>query len=132
MSIDFLTVDDVLLLHEDQIIRYGGNPGVRDLGLLQSAVTQPAAAFGGSLLHEDRFEMAAAYLYHIVQNHPFIDGNKRAGAVAALLFLQINGTPIEAAPGELYAVTISVAKGETAKAEVAEFFRIRADRDKSV
>ncbi len=126
MSIDFLSVDDVLLLHADQILRYGGNPGVRDFGLLQSAVAQPSAAFGGSLFHQDRFEMTAAFLYHIVQNHPFIDGNKRAGAVAALLFLQINDTVIDAEQGELYEIAIGVAKGETTKAEVAEFFRERA------
>jgi death-on-curing protein len=71
----FLSLGDVIEIHRDQIARYGGDPGIRDLGLLQSAVAIPAAGFGGRFLHTDLFEMAAAYLFHISQNHPFIDGN---------------------------------------------------------
>ena len=67
--------------------RYGGLPGLRDEGLLESAVAQAVATFGGEYLHNDIFQMAAAYLFHIVQNHPFVDGNKRAGAAAAVVFL---------------------------------------------
>jgi hypothetical protein len=77
MEIEFLRVDDVLGMHEDQIERYGGSPELRDPGLLSSAVETPRATFGGRLLHETLFDMAAAYLFHIVQNHPFVDGNKR-------------------------------------------------------
>lgn len=73
----FLGLDEVLELHEDQLRHHGGTPGVRDLGLLESALAVPAATFDGRLLHESVFEMAAAYLVHIAQNHPFIDGNKR-------------------------------------------------------
>ena len=76
MSPDFLTLDEVLEIHRDQIERYGGAAGIRDLGLLQSALAQPSATFGGQYLHADLHEMAAAYLYHLVQNHPFLDGNK--------------------------------------------------------
>lgn len=67
--------------------------------------------------------MAAAYLFHIVQNHPFIDGNKRSGAVAALLFRELNGFEVEAASGALYDLTIAVATGQIGKSEIAEFFR---------
>ncbi len=74
MQPDFLRIEDVLRIHEDQIERYGGSPGLRDSGLLTSAVETPRAAFGGQVLHGDLFEMAAAYLFHIVQNHPFVDG----------------------------------------------------------
>jgi len=70
--------------------RYGGDPGVRDVGLLESALAQPRVAFGGKTPHAFPFEMAAAYLFHIVQNHPFVDGNIRTGAVAALLFLDLS------------------------------------------
>ena len=73
---DFLQTSDLLRLHTDQITRYGGDPGIRDLGLLGSAIAQPQAGFGGQFLHADIFEMAAAYLFHIVQNHPCLDGNK--------------------------------------------------------
>jgi death-on-curing protein len=123
---DFLTLQDILFLHSDQIDRYGGEHGVRDLGLLESARAQPQATFGGELLHKDLFEMAAAYLYHIVQNHPFVDGNKRTGAVAALVFLDLNGIAIDAPRGTIYELTMSVAKGHAGKREVAEFLRQRA------
>ena len=99
---------------------------MRDLGLLESAVAQPQASFGGQMLHEFPFEMAAAYLFHIVQNHPFLDGNKRAGAVAALAFLDLNGIEIDAPKGSLYELTLSVATSQAGKAEIAEFFRSHA------
>lgn len=82
----FLTLDEVLGLHDDQIRLFGGSGGIRDLGLLQSAIGNVAATFGGRFLHETLFEMAAAYLYGICRNHPFIDGNKRTAADAALTF----------------------------------------------
>ncbi len=124
--IDFLSVEDVLSLHANQVELYGGDNGVRDQGLLESAVAQPQASFGGQVLHEFPFEMAAAYLYHIVQNHPFIDGNKRAGTVAALVFLDLNGIEIDAPRGSLYDLTISVATGNAGKEKIAEFFRTHA------
>ena len=120
---DFLSVDDVLTLHTDQVALYGGDPGVRDLGLLESAVAQPRATFGGEFLHKNLFEMAAAYLFHIVKNHPFLDGNKRTGAVAALVFLDFNGIRIDAPKGSVYDLTMSVATGEAGKGQIAEFFR---------
>ncbi len=120
---DFLSVEDVLILHADQVDLYGGDHGVRDLGLLESAVAQPQAAFGGQVLHEFPFEMAAAYLFHIVQNHPFLDGNKRTGAVAALVFLDLNGIEIDAPKGAVYDLTISVATGRAGKVEIGGFFR---------
>lgn len=126
MDIRFLTLEDALLLHADQIALYGGDPGVRDLGLLESALAQPQATFDGQPLHTDFFMMAAVYLFHIVQNHPFVDGNKGAGIVAALVFLIDNGVEIEAAPGELYDLTIGVASGNIRKLDVAEFFRSHA------
>jgi death-on-curing protein len=103
---DFLSLEDVLTLHADQVALYGGDHGVRDLGLLESAIAQPQATFGGEFLHKDLFEMAAAYLFHIVQNHPFLDGNKRTGAVAAMVFLDLNGVEITAPKGSVYEVTM--------------------------
>jgi len=123
---DFLSVEDMHTLHADQVDLYGGEHGMRDQGLLESAVAQPQASFGGTLLHEFPFEMAAAYLYHIVQDHPFLDGNKRTGAVAALVFLDINGVEIDAPKGSLYDLTMAVATGEAGKAEIAQFFRSHA------
>lgn len=119
----FLDLDRVLRTHVSLIERYGGEEGVRDVGLLHSAIAVPQASFGGELLHQDLFEMAAAYLYHIVQNHPFVDGNKRTGAAAAIIFLAMNGVDLEADEPGLVDLTVAVARGEVGKSEIAEFFR---------
>jgi len=119
----FLSVEDVLELHEDQIARYGGSQGVRDLGLLLSAIEMPKATFGGAFLHEDLHAMAAAYLFHIVQNHPFVDGNKRAGLAAAIAFLGLNGMRLVADEDALTDMVLSVAQGKTDKATITEFLR---------
>ncbi|MBN1556100.1 MAG: type II toxin-antitoxin system death-on-curing family toxin [Phycisphaerae bacterium] len=120
---NFLILEDILAIHADQIALYGGEDGVRDIGLLDSALAQPRATFDGEFLHGDVFEMAAAYVFHIVQNHPFVDGNKRAGIVAAVVFLDFNGIHIDAPKGSLYNLTLSVARGEVGKERIAEFFR---------
>jgi death-on-curing protein len=126
VDIRFLTVEDALQLHADQVAMYGGEPSVRDRGLLESALAQPRATYDGRSLHGDLFEMAAAYMFHIVQNHPFVDGNKRAGLIAALVFLIDNGIHLEAASGQLYSLTIGVASGDIHKPEIAAFFRSHA------
>ena len=87
----FLDLDRVLRTHHSLIEAYGGAEGIRDVGLLHSAIAMPQASFGGAFLHKDLFEMAAAYLYHIVQNHPFLDGNKRTAVAAADVHLRLNG-----------------------------------------
>ncbi len=123
MEAVFLTLDEMVEIHRDQIARYGGSDGIRDWGLLQSAIAMPAAGFGGQLLHTDLCEMAAAYLFHIVRNHPFVDGNKRVGAVAAFVFCTLNNVRLTADQGMYAELVLSVARGETAKSAVAEFFR---------
>ena len=122
----FLGLGEVLLIHRDQIGRYGGEGGIRDLGLLESAVALPEAGFGGRYLHQDLFEMAAAYLFHIVRNHPFVDGNKRTGAVCALVFLELNGVGIDADEDALADMVIAVAEGRAGKDAVADFLRAHA------
>jgi death-on-curing protein len=122
-SIEFLSLEDVLEIHLDQTSRYGGNSEIRDRGLLESAIAQPQAEFGGQMLHASLFEMAAAYMFHIVQNHPFVDGNKRTGVAAALVFLDLNGIEVIAPQGAIYDITISVARGLSDKQALAEFFR---------
>jgi death-on-curing protein len=119
----FLSLGEVLTIHRDQIERYGGALGIRDMGLLQSAVAMPAAGFGGQYLHGSLHEMAAAYLFHIVQNHPFLDGNKRTGAVAAVVFLELNGLELEADEDDFEALVTSVAKGASDKGAITEFLR---------
>ena len=119
----FLTLDEIVGIHRDQIVRYGGSEGIRDWGMLRSAVAMPAAGFGGQFLHADLCEMAAAYLFHIVQNHPFIDGNKRVGAVAAYVFLALNHMRLTADQASYAEITLSVTCGKTPKSAVAEYFR---------
>lgn len=118
----FLTLAEALEIHSDQIFRYGGLGGIRDIGLLNSAFAMPSASFGGEFLHPSLHEMAAAYLYHIVRNHPFVDGNKRSGAVAALVFLAMNNVACTASPAALERLVKGVAEGRTAKSAVAAFF----------
>ena len=122
----FLDLDQVLRLHRSLIEHYGGTEGVRDLGLLDSAIATPQAGFGGQYLHHDLFEMAAAYLFHIVGNHPLLDGNKRTGAASAIVFLAINGVTIENDEAGLVDLTLRVATGRATKAQAAEFLRTRA------
>lgn len=121
----FLTLDEVLALHADQVERYGGAPGVRDLGLLESALAAPRATFGGGLLHPTLPEMAAAYLFHLVRNHPFVDGNERAGLASAIAFLGLNDLWLEADPDALVVLVVGVADGRVGKAEVAVFVQRR-------
>lgn len=112
-------------LHSSLIEHYGGIDGTRDIGLLQSAVAMPQASYDGEYLHCDIYEMAAAYMYHLVQNHPFLDGNKRIGAASALVFLAINDIQIDNDEDGLVELTLSVATGQAGKSEIAEFFRSR-------
>ena len=123
----FLTLDEVLALHRDQIRRYGGTDGLRDLGLLSSAVAVPQATFEGDLLHDSLFEMAAAYLYHLAKNHPFVDGNKRIPLATCLAFLWLNDRRIEAGEDELTDLVVGVAAGRVRKAEVAVFLEQHAE-----
>lgn len=124
-EIEFLSLEVVLALHQRQLERFGGGTGLRDRGLLESAVAQPQASFGGTYAHEGLFAMAAAYLFHIVSNHPFVDGNKRAGLLAAQVFLYVNGVPLERDSEAFYALTMGVAEGRIDKpAVIAELERI--------
>lgn len=122
----FLSVEEILELHERLVERFGGSHGLRDLGMLESAVAMPQAGFGEAYLHEDIFEMAAAYLFHIVMNHPFIDGNKRTGTHSALVFLADNGYAVTLSQDEKYDLVIGVCEGTVTKKALASAFRENA------
>jgi death on curing protein len=125
----FLDVDDVIQMHATQLEIYGGAAGLRDRGLLESAVAQPQMSFGGVFVHDGPFQMAAAYLFHLVSNHPFVDGNKRIGTLAAVVFLDVNGIGIDHPSDALYELTMGVAEGRLPKAAVAlELERIARSR----
>ena len=119
----FLTLAEVLSILQDQTTRYGGEFGVRDLGLVSSAIAVPQASFGGQPLHGDLFGMAAAYAFHLCQNHPFVDGNKRVALASALVFLDLNGIGITDSERTLYPLMVAVARGEKGKSEIAYTLR---------
>ena len=118
----FLELGEILLIHKDQLERYGGSSGIRDIGILQSATSLPRAGIADRYLHEDVFEMSAAYLYYIVRDHPFVDGNKRTGVVVAMVFLAMNDIEISVDEDKLEVIVRSVAEENTTKADVAAFF----------
>jgi death-on-curing protein len=121
----YLSIDQLLDLHREQLRRYGGLAGVRDRAPLVSACARPAMTFGGDDLYPDVPAKAAALMHSIVLNHPFVDGNKRAGAHAALLFALVNGFVCSATPDDLVEVTLAVARGQVEAEALAIWFRQR-------
>jgi death-on-curing protein len=117
----FLTLDEVIEIHEQQVELYGGSHGLRDSGALESAVAMPQATFGGEYLHPTIWLMAAAYLFHLVENHAFIDGNKRVGANAAITFLHLNGWELDCVEDEVVELVLGVAQGRVLKEEISGF-----------
>lgn len=119
----FLSFGEVLEIHQDQLARYGGAVGIRDIELLKSVLGMPCATYAGEYLHTDLFEMAAAYLFHLVKNHPFIDGNKRVGAVCAVIFLLLNGYELDASEDEFANMVLAVATCKMDKSQAAVFLK---------
>jgi death on curing protein len=120
--IKFFTIEQIMELHDAFLEDHGGFPGVRDKGLLASAVEMPKAAMFGEDLHKTIYDKAAAYLFHLVQNHPFYDGNKRTGALTAILFLEENGVEISFKDTDYENFVVEVAQGKKTKEEIAYFF----------
>ena len=127
----FLSLDEVLEIHQQQIERYGGPAGLRDAGALESAVATPQATFRGEFLHKSIPAMAAAYLFHICQNHPFIDGNKRASANAAVTFLLMNDWEPMFEEEELVEVVLALASNGLSKQRLIEIFESRCKRSET-
>jgi death-on-curing protein len=118
----FLTFSEVLLILEDQIRNYGGTYGLRDRNLLSSAIYMPQAGYEGEYFHKTIPAMAAAYAFHICQNHPFIDGNKRVALASSLVFLDINGYSFNCQEETVYEKIMEVAKGELKKEDLIKFY----------
>ncbi|MBO6535277.1 MAG: type II toxin-antitoxin system death-on-curing family toxin [Balneolaceae bacterium] len=121
--IRFLDKETILIFHNHQIETYGGSLGIRDEGLLESALALPKQSFGGEYVHSSIFEMAAAYGFHLCKNHPFIDGNKRTALVAMFTFLHVNGFRINADKKVLYSVIIDLASGKLDKSKLTKFLK---------
>ncbi len=114
-DIEFITVEDALLIHALLIEQYGGASGIRNHKLLKAAVAAPQSTFDGSFLYTDMFEMVATYAFHISQNQPFFDGNKRTGLLTALIFLDLNGISLNRSTVDLYNIMIDIAEGRKDK-----------------
>ena len=121
--IRFLPETIVLAIHDDQVRLYGGVYGVRDEGRLDAALHMPQAQFGGEFLHPTNFHMAAAYGFHLCQNHPFIDGNKRTAGMVMFTFLRLNGLDPIASELDYYKTMMAVANGEMDKEQLAAWLQ---------
>lgn len=119
----FVEKEDVLSIHDKQIRLYGGLSGIRDEGLLESAISQPQATFGGEFLHPTIVEQAAAYLFHINKNHAFVDGNKRTAFDVMVTFLNLNDYELNLTPDEAEELTIQVADDKVNKEELIEILK---------
>ena len=123
-GIRFLTIEQVLTIHTKMIERYGGEPTLRDLGLIDSAVMMPQQSFAGERLHPSLASMAAAYLFHLCSNHGFVDGIKRTAVGAALVFLDGNGHELALTIDELEEITMDVASGSLEKERLTQLFEV--------
>lgn len=126
--IRYLSVEQLLALQRIQFTFYGGGEGLRDAGALESAAARPAMTFDGEDLYPEMPQKAAALMHSLVKNHPFVDGNKRVGAHAAIVFLRGNGWDLDCDSDELERVTMSLAAGELDVESLTVWFRQRAAR----
>ena len=132
MTVEYLAVGQVLALHVQQLQRYGGATGLRGRGALESALARPAATFGGEDLYPDIADKAAALMHSLALNHPFVDGNKRIAAFAAIVFVESNDHECLATPDELVETTISAADGKIAVEALTIWFRQRLRSSREV
>lgn len=119
----FLSLEEVIQIQNELVSEYGGLHGIRDMGLLVSAIEMPKATMFGEYLHESIFDKAAAYLFHIVCNHAFVDGNKRTGAASTLIFLSLNGQEMKYDKKDFEEMVCKVAEGQFSKEEISKFFQ---------
>ena len=131
MAFKYLSLEDILRIHEDQLLNNGGGlPGVKDSALLDSALASPEQAVFGKEVHETLFDKAGAYLFHIAKDHAFHDGNKRTGAVAARQFMLINGMRLEPNEDEFESLTRAAVEGQVNEEEVSEFIKRNSSIDR--
>ena len=128
MAVRFIPMEVVLTIHADLLQRYGGQPGLRDPGSLDSALAQPKMTVGGKFAHKTLFDKAAAYGFHVCGNHPFIDGNKRVAFVLMDIFLQKNGWEIVAHEEDAYGTMMALASGTFTKAQLASWLKKHSSR----
>jgi death-on-curing protein len=122
--INYITYQYVIETHDNLINEYGGRKGILNEGLLRSALEMPKIRFDGRDLHRTIFDKTAAYLFHLIQNHPFVDGNKRTASMTAMIFFASNykGT-FTIFNHDYQELILGIAQGAIAKKEIAKFFR---------
>ena len=123
MAVHFIPKDVACTIHADLLQRYGGEPGVRDVGLLDSALAQPKMTFGGKYVYTTLFDKCAAYGFHVCRNHPFVDGNKRVAFVLMDIFLQKNGWEIVCPEEEVYTMMMNLASGKLTKTQLSTWLK---------
>ncbi len=121
--IHYVSLENVLEIHDQLVDEYGGLKGVLNLGLLQSAQGMPKAMFNGRYLHRMIFDKAAAYLFHITKNHSFVDGNKRTAGMVTITFLAANDVTFVVFDQDYEQLILRTAEGKASKKEIAKFFR---------
>ena len=121
----WLDIKVALAVHDRQLAEHGGGAGVRDAGMLDSALARPINRWGYG--EDDRCALAAAYAFGIARNHPFVDGNKRTAWVFARLFLALNGVAVSFSPEDAIAAMLALAAGELSEDEMADWFRQRSE-----
>lgn len=119
----FLTFEQVLAIHDNQIELYGGSHGIRELSLLESAVMRPQTTFAGRDLYPTLFEKAAVLMHSLIMNHPFLDGNKRTGTVSALSFFEINGFRISSKQSELKQLSLKIESKKINLQDLTDWFK---------
>jgi death on curing protein len=130
-EVTFLTLEQILLIHQDQIDRYGGSEGLRNLPLLESAIQRPQTTFSGNELYPTVFDKAAALMHLLILNHPFVDGNKRCGITAGLVFLELNGWRVKVVPKTIVPLVIRVATKKMNIDKLARWLELHSVRIKS-
>lgn len=129
LNVKFLTLDDVLEIHKDQIRQFGGDPALRSKGLLRACLSVPSNKIGGHYAHQDIFEMAAAYLFHIIDQRPFNQANQRVAAMSCLYFLYLHKIDLICDPESFADLVRNTAGGKSAKMQIADFLRKNSSRD---
>ncbi|MGD9125718.1 MAG: type II toxin-antitoxin system death-on-curing family toxin [Desulfarculaceae bacterium] len=122
-EIHFLTLEEVVQIHQDQVEKIGGQGGIRHEGRLRACISLPANKMGGSYAHRDLFEMAAAYLFHIADQKPFLEANDRVAAMSALYFLFLHHIELSADSADFANIVSNASRGKASKMQIADFLR---------
>lgn len=127
-KVNFIIITQVLFIHDQMVKRFGGSFGIRDMGLIESAVARPQASFGGKYLYNSLFDKAAALLQSLLKNHAFVDGNKRTALTSAGVFLKINNLKLINNHQEEVEFAVSVDNGNLSVEEIAKWLKLHTKK----